>query len=207
MLGFRAWRVAKPTRQLVERAIPAPRVELPACTTLSPEQTAWLSERTKRRGPRFMQVQPDYEPGTLLPVTHNAAYMRNGAELAWSQPGLVRFACPLSQHPHSQPHRDCRCGLYAHLAVDTLATRFEGKEAGDYVLGAVIAWGHIVIHGIDGFRAEYARIVALSPPPALAGQWARKAAERLGVPFVPLDRLEQVGHEFGSPIRWRYEFE
>jgi hypothetical protein len=217
VLGFRAWRVARPVRHSVPD--PKRQVYVPMQRELRdrtrplapvPELEAWIEERARRAQPvktwRF--TPPDDEPGTLLPL----GFSRSNV---WARPGPVRFECGIGVPvrskqviPHTRPERDCTCGLYAWLSLDHLGNRGEAGE----VVGAIIAWGHLVIHGIEGFRAEWARIVALSPPPPrspnepVTWKWARLAADRLGVPCVPLDRLEEVGREFGDPIRWEYRF-
>ena len=164
----------------------------------SPDVEAWLNKQmelaTVRRTGRLRWdfEQPEQEPGTLLPVGFTA-------DSTWAQPGVVRSSC----EDHKRPKRACTCGLYACL---TLSQALE-RAGSDEIVGAIIAWGHLIIHGIEGFRAERARVVALSPPPKVKGLWAKLAAERLGVPCVPLHRLEEVGREFGNPIRWEYRFE
>lgn len=50
---------------------------------------------------------------------------------------------------------------------------------------------------------------ATDPPPGPTSLHPslRVAAERYGVPCVPLEHLEQVGREFGTPISWEYRFD
>ena len=203
VLGFRMWDVARPMVSVTDPGLrlAARGPVVPAASQLAqvPELDAWLAGHKPKARPRQLQVTPpDDEVGILYPVGYQRAAT---ARLAWARPGPVRFECP---NGHRQPRRECMCGLYAYLSVATVEKRQHGAVA-----GAIIAWGHIIVHGIEGFRAEHARIVALSPPPdpKVKGKWAKVAAERLGVPFVPLDRLEQVGREFGTPIRWEYRFE
>lgn len=204
VLGFRGWQMAKPKRHAEpdpdrEVFVPMPR---PALRHLAadPELDAWLNEHARKARParRYVTERPDWEPGTLAPMS--AA----GAQTTWIEPGPVQFLCEAG---HQQPVPRCRCGLYAWLSLDQLDHRLAKQD----VVGAVIAWGHIVIHGTEGFRAEWMRIVALSPAPPYGtrragGKWAQIAANRYGVPCVPLDRLEQVGREFGRPIAWEYRF-
>jgi hypothetical protein len=114
------------------------------------------------------------------------------------------------------PGRDCLCGLYAYNAVT--------PYGGGRVHGCVVAWGRIVEHD-DGFRAQYARPVALladesydeceramlfdtlsqlsrpttsldpagTRPSALA-----RAAERHGLPVLPLEELVAYAAWFGE---------
>ncbi len=212
VIGFRVWKVARPIRRRVSDPmrttfvhIADPVVDRARQLVGDPELAAWLSEKAKvpKRGWRWETEQSELEPGTLLPT----ATTRFGEYATWMQPGPVRFMCAAG---HARPVADHTCGLHAWLTVRQ-AEDF-ARSGPDEVIGAVAAWGHLVMHGIEGFRAEWARIVALSWPRIYNGkpvspQWARLAADRLGVPCVPLHRLEAVASEHGSRIRWRYVFD
>jgi hypothetical protein len=220
VLGFRGWRVARPQRSLEDPGLTATQAQrardetlrsLPPTLVSDPKLDAWLaSQAPQPRRRRYSVDHPDEEPGTLLSWSGGRGYGAARTS-SWANPGPIRFHCALG---HERPRRGCQCGLYAYLSANQLVSNRRQERPWFDAVGAVVAWGHIVIHGIEGFRAENARIVALSMEPAptpgrreWSDRWARKAAERLGVPFVPFDRLEQVGREHGSPIRWRYEFE
>lgn len=92
-----------------------------------------------------------------------------GSDWRWAPGGEATVACceatvdcPESGS-HSPPDPDCGCGLYGvHLGA-----------AGEYVpepglqplaCGVIEAWGRVELHE-DGFRAEFARPVALLVPP------------------------------------------
>ena len=69
---------------------------------------------------------------------------------------------------HDAPYRDCNCGWAAYYE---LAVQPE-LPAPECVWGAVVAWGHI-IECESGFRAEFARPLALLEHRAPAGQRGR----------------------------------
>jgi hypothetical protein len=69
-------------------------------------------------------------------------------------------------------------------------------------VGAIAAWGEIEVYA-EGFRAEYASVIALvhqvprsSGPPAPI----REAARRYGVRLVSLAALEAEASEFALPL-------
>jgi hypothetical protein len=66
----------------------------------------------------------------------------------------------------------------------------------------VSAWGRLVVHN-DGFRAEHARVEALSVPDGLERFGAvqvSRAAERLGVPLVPHGELPAFAAGLGGGV-------
>ena len=69
----------------------------------------------------------------------------------------------------------------------------------DRVIGAVVLWGTVELHG-GGMRASHARIVGLMLPPT-RGPKRRgliAAAAYLEVPVVPFRKLKAVGSDGGS---------
>jgi hypothetical protein len=64
---------------------------------------------------------------------------------------------------HSAPQTNCDCGIYAYYHLPSS----KGLNSGQ-VYGVVAGWGTIEMHS-EGFRTEYARILALSSPGF--GQW------------------------------------
>lgn len=96
---------------------------------------------------------------------------------------------------HEAPAPNCACGFYGY---NDLASGQGG------VTGAIAAWGRIEVHR-HGFRAEYARVVALALHGGLAfDKDQRKAieaiAERYGVKAVPLIHLEAEAREHGIAV-------
>lgn len=103
---------------------------------------------------------------------------------------------------HPVPTSACQCGLYAFSTpaqalsyLDTPEDAREGGERADLVAGAVIAWGRVVQHGGQGWRAEHARPVALldSGHPFL-----EMLARHHNVPVVSARGLSLLPLEYGE---------
>jgi len=198
ILGFRAWSVFDGER----RSVIKPKDLLKAAAgshIVNPEIDTWLARKLfgdekvlfgdekEPKKPARLRA----EPGTL----RSTGYVKGSS--IWREPNSsYRFSCSLG---HEQPDFNCSCGLYACLTVQDAIRR------GPDVVGAVIAWGHVVLHGIQGFRAEYMRIVAIAAKDRSRSEKARLASDRYGVSLVDLDSLELVGREFGRPITWSYD--
>lgn len=107
------------------------------------------------------------------------------------------------------PGEDCHCGIYGlHSPNDPWygpdgrsSRNFLTQRADEpYVSGIISAWGEVEVHH-EGFRAEYARIVALATPDTkLNAAIARAAADVYGVPAVPIKELPRIAAEFGGVI-------
>jgi hypothetical protein len=96
---------------------------------------------------------------------------------------------------HMAPGNQCRCGLYAyHDPIKTLS-------GVGYVWGAVAAWGNIEVHH-NGFRAQYAQIVALTEPESReeAENLRWTAREIYKVPVVPYDQLVAEAERHGRSL-------
>jgi hypothetical protein len=89
------------------------------------------------------------------------------------------------------------CGLHA------LHNPGDGRlKLGHPAVGAIAAWGEIEVYA-EGFRAEYASVIALvhrqsrsTGPPARI----REAARRYGVRLVSLAAVEAEASEFALPL-------
>lgn len=107
---------------------------------------------------------------------------------------------------HDAPHHECHCGFYAlHEPTfwydDDDSKYGQLSSGGDQaVAGLVAGWGRVEVHH-EGFRSQFARVVAIAAPKDKRGATlARAVAEEYGVPCVPRDELERVAGEFGSPV-------
>lgn len=85
---------------------------------------------------------------------------------------------------HEAPHRDCNCGFSAYYELPAEPE----LPAPDAVWGVIAAWGRVVEHE-HGFRAQYARPVALldRENPLDYGEQGRRtaiAADAYGIPLL-----------------------
>lgn len=119
------------------------------------------------------------------------------------------------QERHRAPAPGCHCGLNAYhdLAVAVRAAVValkrgaprgpgDGAEGSRRVVGAVVARGNLEVHP-DGFRAEYARPLALWEPSGSGPHIRLRAAEvarRLGIPALGSEDLAAYGAEFAEPV-------
>ena len=113
---------------------------------------------------------------------------------------------------HLAPHEGCRCGFGAYH-VGALEHSVGHVEAA-MVVGLVVGYD-IVLPGSKGWRASYARLMAVMLPRlALVGDRVghRKmpppdvlhdVAERYGVPVVPRAKLARYASEFGQVLAYQ----
>jgi hypothetical protein len=127
-----------------------------------------------------------------------------------------RRACATSPGLH------CQCGFWAVWSPgQCLARACAAAEPPWHVMGLVVGWGTVALHGREGFRAERAALRCLftdrpwstasapRPPSRLAGWWRRttgrataiEPAER-AAPREPghLDELEAVAAHYAVPL-------
>jgi hypothetical protein len=121
--------------------------------------------------------------------------------------GVTRARCrrcpPWMTNQHSIPELSCECGLYAFStpaaavrhAERQLAAVFAGCGQAQPVAGAVVGWGRVVQHGDQGWRAGYARPVALLN---MGQPLLEEAASRYGVPLVSMRGLCLLPLEYGE---------
>lgn len=105
---------------------------------------------------------------------------------------LLTFGTPPTPLPdaHPAPHPECDCGLYALHKIP----EFDDGQ----VVGAVAAWGRLEVHA-NGFRAEYAQILALAEARA-DGPDLDAVRETYGVPVVRFTDLIEEAHKHGEPL-------
>jgi hypothetical protein len=98
--------------------------------------------------------------------------------------------------PHPPPEPECACGLYAYHDLNHRREWFYDRP--NLVTGTIAAWGEIQTIG-EGFRAEYAEILALGSTPA-STRSQRVAARRYGVHLVPFADLARFSLQFAQPL-------
>ncbi len=124
-------------------------------------------------------------------VAPSGLLMSASADDGWV-PGDNLATCPRGMHP--APKAGCGCGLYAHYELETVpqSVNFGGNNGG-IMVGAVAGWGRVILHP-DGWRAEYAKVIALfrqGPADALARAEALYGAPVLDGP----DQLPAIDAE------------
>lgn len=117
------------------------------------------------------------------------------------KPGVNRAFCAKGPgggwRSHAAPAKGCTCGLHIYHKVETC-----NYFSGSLLHGVVIGWGKIALHP-DGFRAQYARILALGcndDTPMVATE----IAQRYRVPLIPTDKLQSFGDRFGKSYAEEY---
>lgn len=90
------------------------------------------------------------------------------------------------------PHIDCTCGIYALNDYPKLWENREGKRRAttkpwphEAITGLIHGWGRIIV-GTKGFRAEYAKPIALVARPR-SNKWPQvieSIAERYGLEII-----------------------
>jgi hypothetical protein len=82
------------------------------------------------------------------------------------------------------PTFDCTCGIYAtHELHDPGSAWRSGPQSARHVVGAVALWGRVVEHEW-GYRAQYARPMAL-----LEGVGVEAVADAYGIPVLSAEEL------------------
>ena len=97
---------------------------------------------------------------------------------------------------HRAPEPLCACGLYGYCDLNHREEWFCDQPS--VVLGTIAAWGEIQVVG-EGFRAEYAEILALASP-RVSTRPQRLAARRYGVHLVPFADLARFSLQFAQPL-------
>ncbi len=124
-------------------------------------------------------------------------------------PGVTRASCrrtpPWMVGLHRVPNPACACGLYALTTLDEPARRarlsatslFAVPGSSAMVAGAVVGWGRVIQHGLQGWRAEYGRPIGLldTGHPLL-----EVVARRYNVPLLSHRGLQLTAHEHGESL-------
>jgi hypothetical protein len=205
--------VLAPSRARPPRSLPADtgRADSPSRAGAAPEggsspahQAAAAPRAEEARAPADagVSVAPDF---AFAAVGYRAWQLAPGGVLfplalpaapPW-EPAVNRAHCFAGRvDAHAAPASHCTCGLHA------LHAPHDGRlKLGHPAVGAIAAWGEIEVYA-EGFRAEYASVIALAQPSRSAGPLARlrQAAQRYGVRLVSLADLEAEAREFALPL-------
>ncbi len=130
--------------------------------------------------------------GRLGPVTGGASWKAgiNEAECFALRPGTPK---------HKPPKRGCGCGFNAFHRIGRTDLHDNRMP---WVVGAIGAWGEIDVYR-DGFRAEYASVIALSYEGSTTIEDYRRlqrAGELYGVKLVELAALEAEAERYARPM-------
>jgi hypothetical protein len=153
--------------------------------------------RTLAKAPDFAFAVVGYRAWQLDPGGILFPLALHGAP-PW-EAGVNRADC-FAQRPHDgeePPGSRCTCGF--HALQDPADRRL---TLGQPVVGAIAAWGELEVHA-TGFRAEYARVVALlyePGSPAELGGRLRRAARRYGVRLVAVGELVPEALRYALPL-------
>lgn len=101
---------------------------------------------------------------------------------------------------HDAPDQHCQCGLYVLASLKELDSHVQmGKRV---VVGAVMGWGRVVQHGTEGWRAQYAKILALLDCKYSDKQRANTdaIAARYGLEVKSRTQLSALVSEYGDPF-------
>lgn len=124
------------------------------------------------------------------------------------KPGLNEAICFQDKHHRDITERTlCECGFYGLLRKDKMTSWGSGLT----IPGVFLATGDVVIHGNEGLRAQFARILCLVDQvpmdlhksmilPEWLDQIYPALAEIYQVPIIPYDRLEMYITEFGIEV-------
>jgi hypothetical protein len=148
---------------------------------------------TDRRSARVVVICDGVQRCTVVDVAglrHSAAVAR--VSVAARDLGREVYAEVIRTHRLPIPAASCSCGLHAFAALGSW--RDDRPEHDGGVLGAVVGWGEMAVHVGWGWRARYARPVAL----VRDSEAAEQAADLYGLPLVTRDALETVALEFGE---------
>jgi hypothetical protein len=91
------------------------------------------------------------------------------------------------------PSSECSCGLYCHHDYQKSLDYIPGSDI--VIFGIVKGWGRVEVH-YDGFRCQYAEILAIVPGPNM--EYAKKAADFYDVPLITGGDIELIASEFGK---------
>jgi hypothetical protein len=116
------------------------------------------------------------------------------------KPGANHARCIPSVMPECERHRapgsSCVCGLYAYHDLNHRREWFYDRP--NLVMGTIAAWGEIEIVG-EGFRAEYAEVLALASE-RVSTRPQRLASRRYEVHLVPFADLARFSLQFAQPL-------
>jgi hypothetical protein len=126
-------------------------------------------------------------------------------QFSWTNKTLQATCLSRKRHqtlPYRPPELTCHCGIHAYHSLED-AVRIQLEETADpymfpknWLIGAVMAWGKIVIHK-KGFRSEFQQIIALGQVD-FTNPEELNMAKLYDVPLIPISKIEYYGKEFAQ---------
>lgn len=151
------------------------------------------------------------DDGALSSQAMSAVWGR-GANKARCQSNPYTLYWTFGSSSHTPPKPRCKvapgpcgdCGLYALHECPSEIAQSQGPFASEcaQIVGAVAAWGKVDVHR-DGFRAEYAEVVALGYCELWPASWVERverSARAYDVPHLPGKELEQYALMLGERV-------
>ena len=116
--------------------------------------------------------------------------------IPWPKKKAIHAKC-LVEEKHKIPTWDCHCGV--HVLAHLKDVPLWGES--DSVAGAVIGWGHVIRHGDEGWRAEYARPIGLLDTRVYdESADLERLGESYGIPILGRQGLQLLAKEYGAAL-------
>lgn len=150
--------------------------------------------------------------------------LRDGGLESWAmdycwEPGenLATCLAPHRRRCRRSPGLHCQCGFWAVWTPGQCVIRAcSAAEPPWHVMGLVVGWGAVALHGKEGFRAERAAIkclftdrpwsssLAVTAPSGRIARWWHHTLRRAVEPVITLpahlDQLEAVAAQYAVPL-------
>lgn len=124
-----------------------------------------------------------------------------GTQYQWL-PGINEANCMGGDYPgiHTVPLAECTCGFWVMSDLDILEQHIQHMHF--QLVGAVMGWGTVIQHGNTGWRAQYAKPIALLD--LKEGGKNRKLQKQIakvyGIPIFNRQALEMVVQEHDGTL-------
>jgi len=102
---------------------------------------------------------------------------------------------PKRSNRHSPPTKTCTCGIYALNEWEPSHPKKLRPWPSDSITGLILGWGHIVI-GSKGFRAQYAKPIALvsRPRSTKLSEIIEELAHAYGIEIITVKEAQTYEH-------------
>lgn len=113
--------------------------------------------------------------------------------------GVNTATCKYGQ-THRPADEHCSCGFHVLTSLDQAESWV--SMADDVIVGAVMGWGKVVQHGTEGWRAEFAKVIALLDCKfsKLQSENTKVIAKTYNLEVKERSQLEAMVSEWGDPF-------